>query len=82
VPPTAWAEVALPPPIAEAVVATPVVVPVVLPTASPVVSPVPAKRAAVRLGFADGSSVEVDDASGESQALLATASRLLGLADS
>jgi hypothetical protein len=45
------------------------------------VAPVEPKRAAVRLGFADGTSVDFDDASGESQALVATASRLLGLSD-
>jgi hypothetical protein len=69
-------------------VAVPIRPPVSIPeppapvVAAPVVAaPVVPKRAAVRLGFADGSSVEIDDGSGASDALKATASRLLGLID-
>jgi hypothetical protein len=70
--PKLWAEVALPPPLETATWA---------PSEEPVVAaPAPAvvrSSSTVRLGFADGTSVEVDSESAESAAFRATATRLL-----
>jgi hypothetical protein len=70
--PKLWAEIALPPPLETATLS---------PSEEPVVEALePAlagTRSTVRLGFADGTSVEVDSESAESAAFRATATRLL-----
>jgi hypothetical protein len=67
-----WAEVALPPPL-ESGTWSPEAEPVM-----EVLAPAFAgSRSTVRLGFADGTSVEVDSESAESDAFRATATRLL-----
>jgi hypothetical protein len=70
--PGSWGETALPPPIEGNRVDA------VLDNVEPAVTIAP-RQAKVRLGFADGTSMELSDGSGESDAFRATASRLLGL---
>jgi hypothetical protein len=67
-----WAEVALPPPL-ESTAWSPDTEPVVEVLATAFAG----SRSTVRLGFADGTSVEVDSESAESDAFRATATRLL-----
>jgi len=74
--PGTWAEVALPPRVQ--VVPPPSVPEALLETPSPMAPTQPR----VRLGFADGTSVEIDSASQASTALRETASRLLASEDS
>jgi hypothetical protein len=75
--PALWAEVALPPPL-EAPAWSPADEPVIEAFAPALAG----SRSTVRLGFADGTSLELDTASGESDAFRATAMRLLGAAGS
>lgn len=51
------------------------------PPAPPILSPDIPQRQRVRLGFADGTSVDIDDTSGESRALYAAAQRLVSSKD-
>jgi hypothetical protein len=74
--PKPWAEVALPPPL-EAQSWSPAAEPVIEAFAPALAG----TRSTVRLGFADGTSVEVDSASAESDAFRLTATRLLEASD-
>jgi hypothetical protein len=66
-----WAEVALPPPLE-----TPAWSPPDEPVTEAFAPALAGSRSTVRLGFADGTSLELDTASGESQALRDFAARL------
>jgi hypothetical protein len=65
--PGSWAEIALPPPAAPAPI---------VPDPQPAPS-LPSVRPKVRLGFTDGTQVEVPDTSGEFRALRALADRII-----
>lgn len=69
----AWSTVALPPPVPAAAMAP---APIIPPPASSVTRSATNARANVRLGFHDGTSVELDDSCGASQALRDVAARL------
>jgi hypothetical protein len=79
-----WAEVALPPP-PEPPLEPPFETQRWSPVSEPVTDVFPPAAVGnisrVRLGFADGTSVEVDRGSDDSSELIATASRIFGLND-
>jgi hypothetical protein len=89
--PGSWAEIALPPCVEPepadatappAQLAAPAKSPAPQPVHQLMAAPIVPRQSRVRLGFADGTSVDLEEESGTSEELKATASRLLGATES